>query len=180
MYKEGHFGLGLLTTSVFALITAELGYLNWIPLIALAGIAGGLLPDIDNKPVVPFKHHGYTHTVLFGLISSVVVAIPLLSVIYGLHGLLNGTSIALPTPSVLEYIFLFFILYISSLTATLSHLFGDALSTAGGTLLIKPWRPLSDNYVRFGVTTAGNKYYNHGFFISGAISHGVIYYIYLP
>ena len=55
MYKQGHFGLGLLSTSLFALTVAELGYLTWVPLIALAGIAGGLLPDIDNKPVIPFQ-----------------------------------------------------------------------------------------------------------------------------
>ena len=179
MYKQGHFGLGLLSTSLFALTIAELGYLTWVPLIALAGIAGGMLPDIDNKPLIPFKHHGWTHTVVFGFLASGIITGLLLAGFYSTQQILSATPLALPAVSIFEYILLSAILYLSSLFGIFSHLFGDALSTAGGTLLIKPWRPVSENYVRFGVATAGDPYLNTGFFVVGAVSHGAIYYVYL-
>lgn len=179
MHKQGHFGLGLLSTSVLALLLLEGGFTLWAPFVGLAGIAGGLIPDIDNKPVVPFRHHGWTHTVVFGVFASIFVAGSLFAVFHAAITVTSGTSFAVAEPSLLGNLALGILLYVAALAGFLSHLFGDTLSTAGGTLLIRPWKPLSDNHVRIGVTTAGNPVYNLGFFLAGAFSHLLPYYVYL-
>jgi len=175
MHKPGHFGLSLLATSFLVLLTVDLGYPHWGILIAAAGTAAGNLPDIDNKPIVPFKHHGWTHTVLFVLLSGLFV-VPIALVGYWSFVQFGAEiPVNIPMPSEFEYIALGIVLYIASVLGGLSHLFGDTLSTAGGTLLIRPWKPVSNNHVRIGVTTAGNPVYNTGFFILGVGSHLVIY-----
>jgi len=179
MHKQGHFGLALLSTSVLALLLLEGGQFLWAPLVGLAGIAGGLAPDIDNKPIVPFKHHGWTHTVIFGVLTSIIVAGLLFGVFYAGIRLVAGTKLAIAEPSLLANLALSMVLFVGAFAGFLSHLFGDVLSKAGGTLLIRPWKPISNNHVRIGVTTAGNPVYNVSFFCAGAISHGLLYFVYL-
>jgi inner membrane protein len=175
MHKPGHFGLSLLATSFLVLIVVDVGYPHWGVLIAAAGTAAGNLPDIDNKPLIPFRHHGWTHTVLFVMLSGLFVVPLALAGYWALVQIGTEIPVGFPTPSVLEYIALSILLYIASVAGGLSHLFGDTLSTAGGTLLIRPWKPISDNYVRLGVTTADNPIYNTGFFILGVASHIIVY-----
>jgi membrane-bound metal-dependent hydrolase YbcI (DUF457 family) len=183
MYRQGHFGLGLLSTSVFALLAAELGAFDWVPLIAFAGISGGLLPDIDNKQIIPCQHHGFTHTLLFASIASIFIAIPLsLTYFYGTQiGATLPTKISemVAQPSRIDILLLGVVLYISAFAGMVSHLLGDALSTATGKLVIRPWWPFSKNHIRFAVAKSGNSFYNLAFFITGVISHGAIYYMYL-
>ncbi|RLM94350.1 metal-dependent hydrolase [Haloarcula sp. Atlit-7R] len=179
MHKQGHFGLGLLSTSVLTLLLLEGGFFLWAPLIGLAGIAGGLTPDIDNKQIVPFKHHGWTHTVVFGLFISAIISGCLFGVFHAAIRLTSGTTFAITSPPLLGNLALAILLYVGTLAGFLSHLFGDTLSTAGGTLLIRPWKPISNNHVRIGVTTAGNPVYNLAFFLLGVISHILPYYVYL-
>lgn len=179
MYKEGHFGLGLLASSFIAIIALGVGKPTWGVLVGLAGIAGGLLPDIDNKPLVPFKHHGWTHTVVFAVLSGIFVSVGVLIGFSAFAQILAEMPIEFQKPTMIEYTVLGIFLYIASVAGVLSHLFGDALSTAGGTLLIRPWKPVSDNHVRFGVTTAGNPVYNHAFFFIGVLSYISIFYLYL-
>jgi membrane-bound metal-dependent hydrolase YbcI (DUF457 family) len=171
MYKEGHFGLGLLASSFFAIPAIGVGNPVWGVLIALAGIAGGLLPDIDNKPLIPCKHHGYTHTVLFGVVSGVFITGGVLGGFYSAVQILSRSPLTASEPTTMGYIILSLLLYSASIAGVVSHLLGDALSTAGGTLLIRPWKPVSDNHIRFGVTTAGNPVYNHTFFLAGVIAY---------
>ncbi|EMA17299.1 metal-dependent hydrolase [Haloarcula marismortui] len=175
MHKPGHFGLSLLATSLLVLIVVDLGYPHWGILIAAAGTAGGNLPDIDNKPLVPFSHHGWTHTVLFTLIAGVAIVPLALAGYWSILQFGQGIPVAVPAPSQLEFLGLSVILYIAAVLGGLSHLFGDTLSTAGGKLLIRPWKPISNNYVRIGITTADSPVYNTGFFIAGVISHGIVY-----
>jgi len=168
MYKPGHFGLGLLSSAPFVLIALELGRPVWAALFIIAGTSTALFPDVDQKDIVPFKHHGATHTVLFGLVVSVVCTALLLVVMNSAVELTSGTQFSIHAPSLLEKILLAALLFAVSVLGYASHLLGDALSSAGGTLLIRPWKPFSDNFIQFGIANAGNPYFNYGFLVSGA------------
>lgn len=179
MYKEGHFGLGLLASAPFAFIALELGYPLWGGLIALAGIAGAMVPDIDNKPIVPFSHHGWTHTVLFGVFSSLIITVGLSLGYFSITSIAASSPISVSPPTLVEKIGTSVLVYLGAIAGFISHLLGDALSTASGALLIRPWKPVSNNHVRFGVTTAGNPVYNHAFFFSGIGAYAALFYVYL-
>lgn len=136
MYRTGHYGAALL-------VYAPVGALVFLasPELALLGGAGVLLlatlPDYDLRvPLV--RHRGPTHTVLFMLLVSGVIAA-------GAWAL--GTRFpALDRAALTGFAFLVGVLGIGS------HLLADALTPAG----IEPFWPVSSRNYTLGVARASN------------------------
>lgn len=174
MHKPGHFGLGLLVASPFVAVGWVIGGPLWMVIYLFTSLLGALSPDIDQKPIVPCKHHGFTHTVIFGLISALFISALVFLFQDPLYQELirpfTGAD-ALPLSSQLG---LSALAGVAMFAGVASHLFGDALSKATGTLLIRPFYPISSEYIKYGVTTAGNPYYNYGLLTAGVFAQAAV------
>lgn len=151
MDRRGHYGLALLLSAPFvaALGLTSTSVATGIPFGVLA-VGTSMLPDIDlHLPGI--RHRGPTHTILFGVVASVVVGIIALGVVTAFYD-----------PAAVGYLSAFAYAFLASLVGIVSHLLGDALTIGSGRYGVRPWWPFSNRVLRFGVTRSNSFVWNNG------------------
>ena len=163
MHRDGHFGIGF----AIAAIAIAAGGPVVGGLFGGAVVATSLLPDKDHT--LPFiSHRGFTHTVAFGLVVGIFLAVP---VFFGLRALATRVDLAATLPATYS------VLVEPSIVAGLvgggaalgviGHVAGDALTVGSGTYGVRPLWPLSRWEFRLGLCRADNMIANYGLLGAG-------------
>jgi len=141
MYREGHYGAALLAYAPLGFV-ALIGGFETVALVGALVAAGlAMVPDYDQR-VPGIAHRGPTHTVWFAALVGLGVALaggtvgwtrgPVAAVGLGGFGFLVGTA------------------------TICSHVAADALTPMG----VRPFAPLDDRKITYGVTRADNRLAN--------------------
>ena len=146
MYSKGHSGLTLLLVSLLMLPFGE----NQNALIIIVLSAGlSALPDIDmelRKKVGFIHHRGVTHSILFAIVSGLVLG----GLFFYTHNTLMWAGIG----------------FLSAFFGVVSHLIGDSFTYHA----FKPLWPFSDREVHLGICRASDKSVNEGLMTAGGIA----------
>jgi len=176
MLREGHIGLTLTIIAPAAAIMGSILPLYTIVLLISGALTGSNLPDLDATSKL-VKHRGFTHTVWFAMITSVIGAAALFVIIQ-----------YIPIESVIEFnqadrILAAGIFGVSIGIGVLTHLLGDMITPRG----IKPFHPLTPRNVGnikisekkyvWDVRNASDPLLNKGFSVMGVISVSLSTYI---
>ncbi len=148
MHTPGHIGIGLLVYLPIGVFTA----VYYTPLLAMLGMIvalwAAMLPDVDV--FTPFNHRGVTHSLLFIVLSSVVVTFGagMLGILTG-HGMLHSGLLC------------------GGITAIVmgSHLLADSLTPMG----IWPLWPLSGRHITFDLVSSAHPEINWALFTLGVL-----------
>ncbi|MFT4920880.1 MAG: inner membrane protein [Haloarculaceae archaeon] len=164
MYRTGHLGAALCCGApgilAFQALTEPLLAGIWLSgLVATAS-----LPDIDQR--LPIPHRGPTHSLLFAVVVSSIVAgataVLVETVATSTLTTLFDGVLELDRPLVLAGV-----AGGSALVGILSHLLADAITVGRGAFAIKPLWPVRARTLRFGLTTADSTRWNYGLFVVG-------------
>lgn len=167
MHSPGHTGLALIVAFPFVIIGLLVGDVIWGMAALFAAMTGGHLPDIDQYKFFPGRHRGFTHTYLFAALLAPILGA---SVTFGVHSadqIFSMADTAYITLTVLEIGVIFVLTSLAGLFGIISHIWGDALSKAYGSVAVKPNWPFDDDPLVFAKTTAENPIYNYGFLAIG-------------
>lgn len=166
MYKNGHIGLALLFAAPFALLFGLLFGPHWAVLTLAFSFTTARVPDMDQRLNI-LTHRGFTHTVWFALLVSVVMGslVTQLISILDFNTVGNGEFLSwliadIPTLVLASFGFML---------GFMSHLFGDILTEAYD-YTINPYWPVSKKHYTLGWATADSRIWNWGLFLSGIIS----------
>lgn len=164
MYRTGHLGAALCcgAPGVLAFQALDEPLLTAIWLGGLVATAS--LPDIDQR--LPIPHRGPTHSLLFAIVVSIIVAgatgVLAQAVATSTLATLFEGPLALDRPLVLAGV-----AGASALVGVLSHLLADAITVGRGAFAIQPLWPIRARTFRFGLTRAASTRWNYGLFALG-------------
>lgn len=169
MYREGHIGLGLLVATPLAILFSFSIAPQWGLLTYGFAFITSRAPDIDQRlPLV--SHRGFTHTIWFGIILSLLFATgatialsPLIVESNSLDGLSSIVALLGANWPV------FVVGFIGCLAGFTSHLMGDIITEAYD-YTVNPFWPVSNTAYTLGWTKAGSKVWNWGLLVLGAIT----------
>jgi inner membrane protein len=175
MLREGHIGIGLLMYTPVGAVLWWTGQFLLFILGAILITTGATLPDIDTSIPI-FKHRGWTHTVWFLLVTTILVTIGLFvlynTVIGQLTEVVGGNTSQTLTIA----------LFSGGLVALgiISHLLGDMITPRG----IRPFSPVtprnlmgisaSNRKVKFEFTKASSQIANGMFLALGMLANVVV------
>ena len=167
MFPLGHVGMALLFVAPAALLLdRKRRYLS----VATLALATALLPDLDGK--IPFTHHhGGTHTLLFALSASLAIGLALAFVS------VNVTWLSRRIDSVPEFRprAAFALGFGGAFVGLGSHLFADVLMIPIGDNPVKPFWPLSEQEVAFGLMHPGDPAWNYGLLAAGIAAQALAF-----
>lgn len=152
MNRKGHIGLALLAAAPVQFLAGSI-LPQWGFLVAGAAVLADRIPDIDQRlPLV--SHRGLTHTVLFGVITSLSLAAVLAT---GLTAIQTGPHASVSAMAgVTENRAVFTVSFVGFALGFASHLFGDMLIEAYDYALHPLW-PFSDARFALGWISANSK-----------------------
>jgi len=146
MYKKGHVGLSML---IFSFLFIPFGVTIYTLTFVSFSVAFSPIPDLDHKWHI--KHRAYTHNIGFGMLFGLFMGVPL----GYLMNFYFGTLV-----------------FLAVLAGIMSHLLGDiivGLRYNGKPWKIKPFRPISDVEIGYGIFKSSNKKVNEIFLKAGSI-----------
>lgn len=163
MYRSGHLGIGFILSIPLVLYFTIIEFYSIIPIIVIVFSFMSVHPDIDiylqEKTKGKIQHRGKTHSLMYGLLWSLVILGILLISYYFLLPKVDY-NIALPENEIFNIVLLSFYL---GLGGIFSHLVGDILTPSGVSFM---W-PVNNKTYSLGVFYARNVFANFGFLIIG-------------
>lgn len=166
MLREGHIGLTLTIVAPIAAVVGSLLPKYTIILILSGALTGSNLPDLDTTTRL-VKHRGFTHTIWFMGLTSIIGGIIMYAVIF-----------YMPVKQFFEYTYTLHILSaaifgLSIGLGIVTHLLGDMITPRG----IKPFSPIlprdlgsipaSEKKYVYDVRNASDPLLNKGFSVLG-------------
>lgn len=151
MYRDGHYGLALLVYAPLSFLLLTNGHLDYAVFWGGVLLCLSMLPDIDHR-IPGISHRGITHTVWFAAFVGIVV--------YYLVLLAGAVAPGYDMLSTAEATGAF------AAAAIVLHIVGDSLTPMG----IRPFAPLVDFKVSFGLFRSSNWYVNKGLLLAGIVA----------
>lgn len=166
MYPLGHYGVALLFAAPVAYVLGRRSGTVFTVFVLLVA----LLPDIDRS--IPYvQHHGVTHTVLFAVVSGLVLGL----IVTGLY-LAYVAMKGLPAYSRLTTRSVFLWSTAGVFLGVVSHVTADVLVLLPGTQPVSPFWPLFEWKPQFETWPLGRTTRNLLFVSVGLVVHGLIDY----
>lgn len=166
MNRHGHLGLALIVASPLAFLVGAVQGVEWSLVVFGSALLVDRIPDIDQR--LPFvSHRGVTHTLIFGIMVSMVLAsaVSILIAIPHHSGPLNEGTLNFITRSPMA----FAIVFGGGTSGFLAHLFGDVLTEAYD-YTVNPFWPVSRRAITYGLVSPDSKrFWDTTFLLIGSV-----------
>ncbi|WP_440006697.1 metal-dependent hydrolase [Halomicrococcus sp. SG-WS-1] len=165
MYPTGHYGVALLVSAPAAFVLGRRAGTVFSAFVLLTAV----LPDVD-KHVPGVRHHGVTHTLLFGVASGVVVgllATGLLVTYVRFAGPVRSSR--LTARNAFEWA------AAGAFLGVLSHVTADVLVVLPGTQPVSPFWPLFERKITVETIPLGAPARNLALLVVGLGVHVLVY-----
>lgn len=168
MNRKGHIGLALLVSAPFVLLIGMLLNPQWGVLVVGAALFADRIPDKDQRlPLI--SHRGITHTVTFGVVASLSLAVSLTAM-----ATITQSSSAFDVgivENVTNNLGLFSISLLGFALGFTAHLIGDMLIEAYD-YAVTPYWPFSSKPVALGWADAESKHlWDWGLLLFGTLAN---------